>query len=70
MPPLPDYTHTALGWKAFFALLAILQVIVIGVVWRTYDAVSTTARLAERHEYQISEELKPAIRELQGRPPR
>lgn len=66
MPPVHVSGNAQLGWKAFFALLALMQVIALGVMWRTYDAVSDMSRITTIHDYQIREEIKPAIRELQG----
>lgn len=68
MPPYGPNGSAQLGWKAFFALLALMQVIALGVMWRTYDAVSEMSRITTIHDYQIREEIKPAIKELQGRP--
>ena len=71
MPPLHVSGSTAqLGWKAFFACLAIMQMIALGVMWRTYDAVTTTSARVQLHDYQIREEIKPAIKELQSARPR
>jgi hypothetical protein len=54
-----------LGWKAFFSLLALMQVIGLGVVWRTYDAVSETAVVSKMHDYQIKEEIRPRLQRLE-----
>lgn len=65
MPPHTQSSENQLGWKAFFSLLALMQVIGLGVVWRTYDAVSETTSTVRMHDYQIKEEIRPAIQRLQ-----
>jgi hypothetical protein len=65
MPPHAQQSpETQLGWKAFFTLLALMQVIGLGVVWRTYDAVSETSVITKMHDYQIKEEIRPDIQRL------
>lgn len=65
MPPVASTAQ--LGWKAFFALLAFMQIVGLGVMWRTYDAVQKTSGLTALHDYQITQEIKPAIAELKNR---
>jgi hypothetical protein len=65
MPPLD--TSSDRGWKAFFALLMILQIIALGVMWRTYDTVQASDRLSTMSEYKIEHVILPAIRNHDGR---
>jgi predicted MFS family arabinose efflux permease len=62
MPPVNQSNQV--GWKAFFALLGVCQMVLLGVMWRTYDAVSESAKLTTIHEYQIREEIRPAIKSI------
>lgn len=64
MPPHAQSPETQLGWKAFFSLLAVMQVIGLGVMWRTYDLVSETSNMTRMHEYQIKEEIRPDLQRL------
>lgn len=64
MPPLNQSNQV--GWKAFFGLLGICQVVLLGVMWRTYDAVVEAAKLTTIHEYQIREEIRPAIKDIKA----
>jgi membrane protein implicated in regulation of membrane protease activity len=66
MPPVDKHGSAQLGWKAFFALFAIVQVVSLGVMWRTYDAVQSSSNLAILHDYQINKEIVPAIKDLQS----
>lgn len=50
------------GWKAFFALLMVLQVIAIGVMWRTYDAVQLTGKKTDLSEFKIDQVITPLLR--------
>lgn len=61
---MPPSNIQGLGWKFFFGLLAFLQVIAIGVLWRTYDTVSEANKLTALHDYQINNVILPDIREL------
>lgn len=69
MPPQLASNQRETGWRAFFALLMLLQVIALGVMWRTYDALQEALRLTALHDYQIREEIRPAIKDLQARRP-
>jgi hypothetical protein len=60
MPPVNDQNNY--GWKAFFSLLMVLQVIAIGVMWRTYDTVTQTAKKVELHDYILKEHVLPKIK--------
>jgi hypothetical protein len=66
MPPIHKTGAADLGWKAFFSLLAIMQVVALGVMWRTYDAVTNTAQKQFLLQYKVDEVQGPAIRDLQG----
>jgi len=59
MPPVDSSTNA--GWKAFFALLMLLQVIALGVMWRTYDSVTSTAAKVELHEYILNNKVLPDL---------
>ncbi len=64
MPPHVQ-PENQLGWKAFFSLLALMQIVGLGVVWRTYDAVSETSGITKMHDYQIKEEIRPRLQRLE-----
>ena len=58
MPPAP---HSGLGWRLFFGLLMVLQVIGIGVMWRTYDAIGTNDKAVLIINYRLDAEVKPTL---------
>lgn len=60
MPPSPNVSN--LGWKAFFALLALMQGISTVVLFRTYDAVQESQRANLIQDYKINEVIIPALR--------
>jgi hypothetical protein len=59
---MPPTTDTDRGWKAFFALLMVLQVIALGVMWRTYDAVSSVSKKSDLSEYKIDHVISPLLK--------
>lgn len=60
---MPPYERDTRGWKAFFALLMVLQIIAIGVMWRTYDAVSAVTAKSNLNEYKIEQVIFPQLRQ-------
>ena len=43
-----------------------MQVVGLGVMWRTYDLVSHTSDMTRMHEYQIKEEIRPELHRLRN----
>lgn len=60
---MPPSAKESLGWKAFFALLAILQVIGIGALWRTVDSLSYLTEISNRNDIRIREVILPKLLE-------
>lgn len=61
MPPAESIRTQ--GWKFFFGLLMVLQVIAIGVMWRTYDAVQQVTASSSLNTYKIDYVIFPKLRE-------
>jgi hypothetical protein len=61
MPPSNMNQVSGLGWKFFFALLMVLQVVATGVMWRTYDAVQETAKVGAKNSATLELLVIPSI---------
>lgn len=59
MPPSKE--SAGLGWKAFFGLLMLMQIVGVGVMWRTYDAVSALTEAKVKNEVMVNNVILPTL---------
>ena len=64
---MPNDIKESIGWKAFFALFTILQIIGIGAMWRTVDGLTELTQLANRNDIRIREVILPKLLESSER---
>jgi hypothetical protein len=63
----PQNNDSDRGWKAFFSLLMILQVVGVAIMWRTYDAIRDTGRKADKTELQVEQVIYPKLQDHEER---
>lgn len=67
MPPSYNNDKAQLGWRLFFGLLMLLQVVALGVMWRTYDAIGAVREQSALTAYKVNEMVTPELREQKNR---
>jgi hypothetical protein len=68
MPPSNNNSNKGdLGWKFFFATLMVIQVIGVGILWRTYDAITETRSHTAANTLKITEIIYPKITDHETR---
>lgn len=63
----PGESIRTLGWKFFFGLLMLFQIVALGVMWRTYDAVANVKAESALTTYKVNDVVLPELREHRGR---
>ncbi len=69
MPPVTrdDHDKRNLGWKLFFGLLMFIQLVGVGVLWRTYDAITATRALTAQVTLKVDEVVIPKLTDHEQR---
>ena len=56
-----DFSIRTGGWKLFYATLLFIQIIGVGVLWRTYDSISSMTEKVQLNAIRIEQIIVPAI---------
>ncbi len=64
MPPRHNESPSSVtGWKVAMGLLMLMQTVALGVMWRTFDAISELRKESTIATYQLNHEVKPILAE-------